>query len=137
MFNLCILTIFALINEHLSLIILLPMSYIYICVIILKISKLLHFMQSCVNEVKAWTTANKYKLSDNKTELMSVTSKGPSVSIAYFLQSLVMLKFLSINFGFKLCFYLSVNHHVSSTALRSDFKLHRLTSISKLLTFKY
>ena len=40
-----------------------------------KISELLHSMQSCISNVKAWATANMLKLNDNKTELMLVTSK--------------------------------------------------------------
>ena len=40
-----------------------------------KISELLHSMQSCIYDVKAWATANMLKLNDNKTELMLVTSK--------------------------------------------------------------
>ena len=39
------------------------------------ISELLHFMQSCICDVKAWATANMLKLNDNKTELMLVTSR--------------------------------------------------------------
>ena len=38
------------------------------------ISELLHSMQSCISDVKAWATANMLKLNDNKTELMLVTS---------------------------------------------------------------
>ena len=40
-----------------------------------SISELLHSMQSCISDVKAWATANMLKLNDNKTELMLVTSK--------------------------------------------------------------
>ena len=40
-----------------------------------KISKLLHSMQSCICDVKAWTTTNMLRLNDNKTELMLVNSK--------------------------------------------------------------
>ena len=40
-----------------------------------KISELLHSMQSCISDVKAWATANMLKLNDNKTELMLVTYK--------------------------------------------------------------
>ena len=40
-----------------------------------RISELLHSMQSCICDVKAWATANMHKLNDNKTELMLVTSK--------------------------------------------------------------
>ena len=40
-----------------------------------RISELLHSMQSCISDVKAWATANMLKLNDNKTKLMLVTSK--------------------------------------------------------------
>ena len=40
-----------------------------------RISELLHSMQTCISDVKAWATANMLKLNDNKTELMLVTSK--------------------------------------------------------------
>ena len=40
-----------------------------------RISELLHSMQSCISDVKAWPTANMLKLNDNKTELMLVASK--------------------------------------------------------------
>ena len=40
-----------------------------------RISELLHSIQSCISDVKAWATANMLKLNDNKTELMLVTSK--------------------------------------------------------------
>ena len=39
-----------------------------------RTSELLHSMQSCISDAKAWTTANMLKLNDNKTELMLVTS---------------------------------------------------------------
>ena len=39
------------------------------------ISELLHSIQSCICDVKAWATVNILKLNDNKTELMLVTSK--------------------------------------------------------------
>ena len=39
------------------------------------ISEILHSMQSCISDVKVWSTANMLKLNDNKTELMVVTSK--------------------------------------------------------------
>ena len=40
-----------------------------------RISEVLHSMQSCISDVKAWATANMLKLNDSKTELMLVTSK--------------------------------------------------------------
>ena len=39
-----------------------------------RISELLHSMQSCISDVKAWATVNMLKLND-KIELMLVTSK--------------------------------------------------------------
>ena len=40
-----------------------------------KMSELLHTMQSCISDVKAWATVNIPKLNDNKTELKLDTSK--------------------------------------------------------------
>ena len=40
-----------------------------------KISELLHSIQSCISDVKAWATANMLKLNNNRTELMIVISK--------------------------------------------------------------
>ena len=40
-----------------------------------KISELLHSMQSCIGDIKAWATLNMLRLNDNKAELMFVTSK--------------------------------------------------------------
>ena len=39
-----------------------------------EIYELLHSMQSCIGDVKAWATANMLKLNDNKAELMLVSS---------------------------------------------------------------
>ena len=39
------------------------------------ISELLHSIQSCICDFRAWATVNMLKLNDNKTELMLVTSK--------------------------------------------------------------
>ena len=41
-----------------------------------KIFELLHSMQSCISDVKAWATENMLRFNDNKTELMLVTSKN-------------------------------------------------------------
>ena len=61
-----------------------------------RISELLHSKQSCISDVKAWSTANMLKLNDNKTELMLVTTKKLSISTTYLLQSLLeMLTFPS------------------------------------------
>ena len=40
-----------------------------------KISELLHFVQSCISDVKAWATANMPILDDNKIESLLVTCK--------------------------------------------------------------
>ena len=40
-----------------------------------KLSELLHSMQSCMSDVKAWATASMLKLDDSKADHMLVTSK--------------------------------------------------------------
>ena len=40
-----------------------------------EIYELLHSMQSCISDVKPWSTANTFRLNDSKTELMLVASK--------------------------------------------------------------
>ena len=40
-----------------------------------RISELLHSMQSCISDVKAWATVDMLNLNDNKTELFFFTSK--------------------------------------------------------------
>ena len=40
-----------------------------------RISELLHSIQSCIGDVKAWATSNMLMFDDNKTDLMLVTSK--------------------------------------------------------------
>ena len=40
-----------------------------------KISELFHSMQSCISDVKSWSTASMVKPDGNKTDLMLVTSK--------------------------------------------------------------
>ena len=61
-----------------------------------KISELLHSMQSCISDIKAWTTVNMLKLNDIKQNSSLSPTKELSISITYLLQSLLaMLKFLS------------------------------------------
>ena len=40
-----------------------------------RLYELLHSMQSCICDVRAWSSANMLKRNDNKTELMLVTSR--------------------------------------------------------------
>ena len=40
-----------------------------------RIYELLHSLQSCICDAKAWATANMLKFNGNKTELMLVTSR--------------------------------------------------------------
>ena len=104
-----------------------------------RISELLHSMQSCISDVKAWATANMLKLNDSKTELMLVTSNRSkhlhnlptSITIGNdpipFKQSVK-----------KICFtldsHLTMNTHVSNIAHRCYFELRRLESIRRFLT---
>ena len=104
-----------------------------------RISDLLHSMQSCISDVKAWATANMLKLNDNKTELMLVTSKRTkhlhslptSITIG---NARIPLKKSVKNLGFTLDCHLTMNAHVSNIARTCYFELRRLASIRRFLT---
>ena len=102
-----------------------------------RISELFHSMQSCICDVKAWATANKLRLNDNKTELMLVTSKR--TKHLHNLPSSItmgdMLKFPSNSeeFGFYIR-HLTMNSHVSNIAQTCYFELSHLVSIRRFLT---
>ena len=104
-----------------------------------RISELLHSMQSCLSDVKAWATANMPKLNDNKTELMLVTSKRTkhlhslptSLTIG---NAQIPFKKSVKNFGFTLDCHLTMNAHVSNIARSCYFELRRLASIRRFLT---
>ena len=84
-----------------------------------ELSELLHSMQSCIGDVKAWTTANMLGLNDNKTELMFVTSKRTkhlhnqptSITIG---NALYPFKQSVKNLGLTLDSHLKMNAHVSN-----------------------
>ena len=104
-----------------------------------EISELIHSMQSCISDVKAWATANMLKINDNKTELMFVTSKRTknlhslpiSITIGnaqfHFKQSVM-------NLDFTLDCHLTMNAHVSNIARTCYFELRRLASIRRFST---
>ena len=104
-----------------------------------RISELLHSMQSCMSDVKAWAAANMSKLNDNKTELMLITS-----SRTKHLNSLptsittgtaqIPFKQTVRNLGFTLDCHLTMNAHVTNIARTCYFELRRLASISRFLT---
>ena len=94
------------------------------------ISELLHSMQSCICDVKAWATANMLKLNDGKTELMLVTSNRykhlhnlpTSITIG---NAQIPFKQSVKNLGFTLDCHLTMNAHVSNIARTCYFELHR------------
>ena len=104
-----------------------------------RISELLHSMQSCISDVKAWATADMLKLNDNKTELMLVTSKRTkhlhslpaSITIG---NAQIPFKKSVKNLGFTLDCHLTKNAHVSNITRTCYFELHRLASICRFLT---
>ena len=104
-----------------------------------KISELLHSMQSCISDVKAWATVNMHKLNDNKTELMFATSKitkhlhrlPTSITIG---NAQIPFKKSVKNLGFILDCNLTMNAHVSNIAQTCYFELRRLASICRFLT---
>ena len=99
-----------------------------------RIYELLHSIQSCMRDVKAWATANMLKLSDNKTELILVTSKRTmhlhslptSITIG---NAQIPFKQCVKNLGFTLECHLTMNAHVSNIARTCYFELRRLASI--------
>ena len=104
-----------------------------------RISELLHSMQYCIGDVKAWATANMLKLNDNKTELMLVTSKRTkhlnslpsSITIG---NAQFPFKKSVKNLGFTLDCHLTINAHVSNIARTCYYELRRLASIRRYLT---
>ena len=104
-----------------------------------RISELLHSMQSCISDVKAWATANMLILNDNKTELMLVTSNRTkhlhilptSITIS---NAQISFKKSVKNLGFTLDCHLTRNAHVSNIARTCYFELRRLASICIFLT---
>ena len=104
-----------------------------------RISELLHFMQSCISDVKDWATANMLILNDNKTELMLVTSKRTkhlhslptSIKIG---NAQIPFKKSVKNLGLTLDCHLTMNAHVSNIARTCYFELRRLASIRRFLT---
>ena len=104
-----------------------------------RIYELLHSMQSCISDVKAWATANMLKVNDSKTELMLVKSKRAkhlhnlptSINIG---NAQIPFKQSVKNLGFALDCHLTMNAHVSNIARTSYFELRRLASIRRSLT---
>ena len=100
-----------------------------------RISEILHSMQSCISDVRAWVTANMLKFNDNKTNLMLVTSKRTkhlhslpsSITIG---NAQIPFKKSVKNLGFTLdCHLFTMNAHVSNIARTCYFELRRLASI--------
>ena len=104
-----------------------------------RISELLHSMQSCISDVKAWATANMPKLNDNKTELMLVTSKRTkhlhslptSITIG---NAQIPFKKSVKNLGLTFDCHLTMNAHVSNIARTCYLVLRSLASIRRFLT---
>ena len=104
-----------------------------------RISELLHSMQSCIGDVKAWATANMLKLNDNKTELMLVTSNRTkhlhdlptSITTG---NSQIPFKLSVKSLGFAMDCHLTMNAHVSNIARICYFELRHLASIRRFLT---
>ena len=104
-----------------------------------RISELLHSMQSCISDVKAWATANMLILNDNKTELMLDTIKRTkllhclptSITIG---NAQIPFKKSVKNLGFTLDCHLTMNAHVSNISRTCYFELLRLASIRRFLT---
>ena len=103
------------------------------------ISELLHSMQSCISDVKAWETANMLKLNNNKTELILVTIKRTkhfhNLPTSITTRNAQIPSKQSVkNLGLTLDCHLTMNAHVFNIALTCYFELRRLASIRRFLT---
>ena len=104
-----------------------------------RISELLHFMQSCICDVKAWATAIMLKLNDNKARLMLFTSNRTkllhsirtSITIG---NAQISFKPYVKKFGLTLDCHLTMNAHVSNIARTCYIELRRMASICRFLT---
>ena len=104
-----------------------------------KVSELPPTMQSCISDVKDWASTNMHKLSDNKTELILVTSKRTkhlqtlptSITIG---NAQISSKQSMNNLSFTLDCHLTMNAHVSNIARACCFELRRFASNSRFLT---
>ena len=104
-----------------------------------RISELLHSIQSCISDVKAWASANMLKLNDNKTELLLVTSKRTtplhnlptSITIG---NAQIPFKQSVKKMGHTFDCHITMNAHVSNIARTCYFELRRLVSIRRFLT---
>ena len=96
-------------------------------------------MQSCIGDVKAWSTANTLRLNDNKKVLMLVTSKrnkhlhNPPTSITIG-NAQIPFKQSVKNLGFTLDCYLTMNVQFTNIAQTCCIELRRLASIRRFLT---
>ena len=104
-----------------------------------RISELLHSIQSCICDIKAWATAKMLELNDNKTEVMLVTSKrtkhfhilSTSITIG---NAQIPFKLYVTKLGSALDCHLTMNAHVSNITRTCYFELRRLASIRRFLT---
>ena len=103
------------------------------------ISELLHSMQSCIRDLKAWATVNMLKLNEYKTEVMLVTSKRTkhlhrlhtSITIG---NALIAFKQSVKNLCLTQDCHLTMNAHFSNIARTCYSELRRLVSIRRFLT---
>ena len=102
------------------------------------ISELVHTMQSCISDVKAWATANMLELND-KTELILVTSKRTKhlhnlptpITIG---NAQISFRQSVKNLGCTFDCHLTINAHVSNIARTCYLGLRHLASIRRFLT---
>ena len=98
-----------------------------------KISELLHSMQSCIRDVKAWATVNMLMLNDKTTEGNKHLHNLPtSFSVG---RAQIPFKQSVMNLDITLECHLTINDHVSIIALIFYFRLCCLAFIHRFLTY--
>ena len=103
-----------------------------------KIFQLLHSMQSCICDVKAWATANMLQHSDNRKELILFTSNGTkhlhdlptSITVG---NNKITFKQSVKNLCLTLDCHLPTNVHVFNIARICSFELRHLATIHRFL----
>ena len=102
---------------------------------------LIDSMRLCIDDIKDWMTANKLKLSDDKTEVMIISSSRMSTALSIpdsfdIGNASVPFSDTVKNLGVTLYCHLSLKTHVINLVRTANFELRRIDSICSLLTTK-
>ena len=105
----------------------------YLLKMVAKVIKAIKKLQSCILDIKQWSTQNDLKLNADKTEVLHFTSKfRESHQIEFFPLDDAVIDTPSDsarNLGVRLDKHLTMNSHVNETCRAAAFALHKIGSI--------